>query len=43
MAKLMHEISHKTDTQNAGLFTPSTRDFLIFKLYMHQVHEFASV
>lgn len=30
----MHELSHKTDSQNAGLFMPSTRDLLIFKLYM---------
>lgn len=30
MAKLMHELSHKTDTQNAGLFMPSTRAFLLF-------------
>lgn len=43
MAKLMLEISHKTGTYNAGLFMPLARDFVVFKLCMHQVHEFASI
>lgn len=43
MAKLMLASSHKTGTQNAGLVMPFTRDFLVFKLCMHQVHEYASV
>lgn len=30
MAKLMLELSHKTGTQNAGLFKPFTRAFLLF-------------
>lgn len=30
MAKLMLELSHKTSTQNAGLFMPFTRAFLLF-------------
>jgi len=41
MAKLMLASSHKTGTQNAGLFIYSR--FSLFKLCMHQVHEFASV
>lgn len=35
--------SHKTGTQNVGLFMPFTRDFLVIKLCMHQMHDFASV
>lgn len=30
MAKLMLELSHKTSTQNDGLFMPFTRAFLLF-------------
>lgn len=43
MAKLMLASRHKTGTQNACLVMPFTRDFLVIKLCMHQVHEFASV